>query len=103
MSHTRIEINTEPPLTELIDRATSSEIITLTDDGQEKAVLLSMEAYEHLTSTQSYQHQKLMPLDEFRSQFQQALAEAGHNTRSEIIDLVQDIKQEIDAERFQSS
>lgn len=103
MTHIRVEINTKPPLTELVDRAISSEIITLTANGQEKAVLLSVEAFEHLIGTQAYQQRELMPLDELRSQFQQALTEAGHNTRSEIIDLVQDIKQEIAAERFQSS
>lgn len=103
MTHTKVEIDTELPLTELVDQATSSEIITLTANGQEKAVLLSMKAFEQLVSIQAYRQQKLMPLDELRSQTQQVFTEAGYNTQSKIIDLVQVIKQEIAAERFQKS
>jgi len=103
MTHTKVEIDTELPLTELVDRAVSSEIITLTANGQEKAVLLSMEAFEQLVSIQSHRQQKLMPLDEFRSQSQQTFTQAGYNTPSKIIDLVQVIKQEIAAERFPAS
>ncbi|KAM3090714.1 type II toxin-antitoxin system prevent-host-death family antitoxin [Phormidesmis sp. 146-12] len=103
MTHTKVEIDTKLPLTELVDRAASSEIITLTANGQEKAVLLSMEAFEQLVSIQAYRQQKLMPLDELRSQSQQIFTQAGYTTQSQIIDLVQVVKQEIAAERFQDS
>ncbi|KAM3100243.1 hypothetical protein ACKFKG_01680 [Phormidesmis sp. 146-35] len=103
MTHTKVEIDTKLPLSELVDRAATSEIITLIANGQEKAVLLSIEAFEQLVSIQAHRQQRLMSIDELRSHAQQAFTEAEYSTHSDIINLVQDIKQEIAAERFQAS
>ncbi|MGK7898717.1 MAG: hypothetical protein AB4372_35160 [Xenococcus sp. (in: cyanobacteria)] len=42
---------------------------------------------------------KLMPLDEFQKQLQKDLKEAGYDSPEKIINLVQEIKQEMVAER----
>jgi prevent-host-death family protein len=102
MTYSKIPIDTDPSLSELIDRAASSEIITFTANGQEKAVLLSIEAFEHLISTQAYQQRHLMPLEDFRAQFKQALIDAGYTTREDVLELVQDVKREIVMERSQT-
>lgn len=65
-----IEINPNHPLAELVDCATTGhEIITLTAEGQKKAVLLSLEAFEYLIGMQQYRQRELMPDDEFHAQF----------------------------------
>lgn len=95
------EINAES-LAELVDRATTRhEIITLASEGQKKAVLLSLEAFEYLIGMQAYRQRELMPNDQFHAQFHQALVEAGYDSREAIIDLVQEVKREIAAERQQ--
>jgi prevent-host-death family protein len=82
MADTKVEIDTESPLFDLVDRAISGQdIITLTNNGQEKAVLLSVEAFEQLIGIQASRQRDLISIDELRSQFKQALAEAGYNTR----------------------
>lgn len=103
MTDSRVEINPELSLTELVDRAASSKVITLTDHGQEKAVLLSIEAFEQLVSIQAYRQRELMSIEELRSHTQQVFGEAGYHTHSDIINLVQDVKQEIVTERFQTA
>ncbi|HAX78158.1 MAG TPA: hypothetical protein DCY88_20645 [Cyanobacteria bacterium UBA11372] len=50
-----------------------------------------------------YAQRELIPLDSFQQQFQQALIEAGYDSHQKIVNLVQEIKQEIAAERQQKS
>jgi len=40
-----------------------------------------------------------MPLQQFRSEFRQALAESGCHGRDDIIDLVREVKQELSEEQ----
>lgn len=91
---------TTPDLVELLDRAnTRKEIITLTDRGEKSAVLLSLEAFKHLIGSQQYQQRDLMTKSEFQTEFSQALAEAGYDSREKIIDLVREVKLEMCEER----
>lgn len=95
------EINAEQSLAELVERAAAQEIITLTAAGQKKAVLLSLDAFESLIGMQAYRQRQLMPNGEFQAQFHQALVDAGYDSREAIIDLVQEVKREMAAERQQ--
>ncbi|MEL7223268.1 MAG: hypothetical protein AAF810_00575 [Cyanobacteria bacterium P01_D01_bin.36] len=96
-----IDVNREKPeLAELVNRAAASkEIITLTAEGNNSAVLLSLEAFEYLVGLQKYRERELMPREKFEPQFREALAEAGYDTREKMIDLVREVKQEIYEER----
>jgi hypothetical protein len=87
-------------LNDLIRRSVDEqEIFILTTDGEEKALLIGLDALENFMGMKKYAHRKLMPLDEFQEQFQQALAEAGYDSPEKIINLVQEVKQEMATER----
>lgn len=75
------------------------ECVLLTSRGRVKAVIVGVEAFESLLGTQAIAHSQRMPIEQLRREFKQALAEAGYQTRQEILDLVQEVKLEIDAER----
>ena len=80
-------------LSQLVNRATyGRELIVLTSRGQAKAVLLSVEAFEDLVEMREHAQRKLMPIDSFQQQFQQALAEVGYDSREKIVSLVQEVK-----------
>ena len=96
--------NTTPDLAELIDRAnTKQEIITLTDKGEKSAVLISLEAFNHLVGSRRYSQRDSMPKNEFQEAFGCALAEAGYDSRDKIIDLVREVKLEMYEERRRQS
>jgi prevent-host-death family protein len=102
MAASSIDLNTTPDLSDLVNRATTSqEVITLTAHGERRAVLLSLEAFEYLVGLQRYRQQELMPAHDFEHQFRQALAEVGCDSREKIIDLVREVKQELYEERQQ--
>lgn len=103
MVASNIEISgAAPGLAELVNQAaTSSEIITLTEKGKKSAVLLSIEAFEHLIGLRKARQKDLMPADDFERQFHQALVESGYDSREKIIDLVRDVKREMYEERSQ--
>ena len=97
-------IDASNQLSELVDRAADErELIILTSEGKPKAILLGVEAFEALVGMREYAHRELIPLDSFQQQFQQALIEAGYDSHQKIVNLVQEIKQEIAAERQQKS
>ncbi len=75
------------------------ECVLLTSHGRVKAVIVGVEAFESLLGSQATTHRQRMPVEQLRREFRQALAEAGYQTRQEILDLVQEIKQEILAEQ----
>jgi prevent-host-death family protein len=74
------------------------ECVMLTSRGHVKAVLIGVEAFEALLGAQTATRQSL-PVAQLRHEFKQALAAAGYRTRQEILDLVQEVKAEISAER----
>jgi len=90
-----------PPLAELLAQATSSSnVITLSADGQKRVVLLSLELFEQLVGLKQYSQKELMPANQFQQEFHRALVSAGYDTRQKIIDLVQDVKREIATEQW---
>ncbi|MEQ8539272.1 MAG: type II toxin-antitoxin system Phd/YefM family antitoxin [Coleofasciculus sp. D1-CHI-01] len=92
--------DTTSQLSELVKRVNSErELIILTTDGQAKAVLLGLEAFEDLLGMREYSQLELVPLHDFQQQFKQALIEAGYDSRDKIVNLVQDVKREMAAER----
>jgi prevent-host-death family protein len=89
-------------LSQLVNRAAyGRELIVLTSRGQAKAVILGVEAFEDLIGMHKHAQRKLMPLDSLQQQLQQALIEAGYDSREKIVDLVQQVKQEMMTEREQ--
>ena len=87
-------------LSQLINQAAyGREIVILTSRGKSKAVLLGIESFQELVGLRKYVEGDLMLLDDFQRQFQEALTEAGYDTRDKIIDLVRDAKIEMANER----
>ncbi|MBI1800330.1 MAG: type II toxin-antitoxin system Phd/YefM family antitoxin [Chloroflexi bacterium] len=99
MSHVGIA-EASRSLSQLVDRAARDrEIIILTLDGQAKAVLVGIEAFEELFGTKAQAEQPTMPLDEFQREFHEALVEAGYDSREKVIELVREVRREIAVER----
>lgn len=97
-------VDASQQLSELVNRATAEkEPIILTAEGKAKAVLLSVEAFENLVGMREYSCRELMPLESLQHQFNQALIEAGYDSREKIVNLVQEVKQKMAAERQQKS
>ena len=96
-----IDVNsTAPELTDLVDRAASSqEIIALKSDNRKKAVLINAEAFEYLVGLNEYRRSETMPADEFEKGFHRALVDAGYDSREKILDLIREVKQELCEER----
>jgi prevent-host-death family protein len=82
-------------LSQLINRAAyGRDVVVLTSRGQAKAVLLGMDAFDHLVGMRTYAEQPLMPLDEFQQKFRAALVVAGYETPEQIVALVREIRRE---------
>lgn len=82
-------------LPQLINRAAHGrDIVVLTSQGQAKAVLLGIDAFDHLVGMRAYAEQSLMPLDEFQQKFRAALIEAGYETPEQIVALVREVRRE---------
>lgn len=47
-----------------------------------------------------YSQHSLMPIEKLQSEFAKDLAEAGYQSREDILNLVQEVKQEISQERY---
>jgi prevent-host-death family protein len=104
MINPTIEVSDNHPLSDLVTQAASgSEIITLTANGLPKAVVISVEAFEYLVKMKRYKEQPLMPDERFHQEFHSSLVQAGYDSREKIINLVQEVKQEMAAEREQKS
>lgn len=104
MVASNIEVSGAPNLAELVNQSVSdSEVITLTEKGKKRAVLLSIGAFERLIGVWKARQQDLMPADDFEKQFHQALVESGYDSREKIIELVRDVKREMYEERSQLS
>lgn len=97
-----IEANHDTSLAELIRQvSTSYGAIGISVDGQQQAVILSLEAFKQLLSGKIYAEHGQLSEPEFHQQLQQALVEAGCDTRETIIDLVREVKREVAAEYVQ--
>lgn len=88
-------------LPELIEQTTSqNEPILLATEGEGRAVLLSLKAFEALIGVRQYSDRAPIPLEKLQQEFKQALAIAGYETKEQIVELVQDIKREMADERY---
>ena len=53
----------------------------VTSRGKAKAVILGVESFEELVGLSEYDELKLMPLNRFRKEFREALAESDYRSR----------------------
>jgi hypothetical protein len=65
----------------------------------EKSAVVANEVFEELVGLHDYADLELMPLEQFRSEFRQALAESGYHSRDDVVDLVRQVKRELATER----
>ena len=97
-----IEANHNTNLAELVRQvSTNQSAIGLSVDGNQQAVILSLEAFKQLLSGKIHAEHGQLSEPEFHQQLQQALVEAGFDTREKIIDLVREVKREVAAEYVQ--
>jgi prevent-host-death family protein len=88
-------------LSHLVNRAAyGREIVVLTSRGKAKAVLLGMEAFEELVGGREHSQRPLMSLDTFQHLFRQTLAEAGYETQEKIVELVREVRRDLNEERI---
>lgn len=97
-----IEASQDVQLAELVRQVNDSQsAIGLSVDGQQQAVILSVEAFKQLLSGKIYAEHGQFFESEFRQQFQQVLVEASFDTREKIIDLVRQVKRDVAEEYTQ--
>jgi predicted lactoylglutathione lyase len=98
MLHPNVEVSPNSDLTELVQQVNHSpNAIALSVEGEQKAVILSMEAFQQLIGAQINPQ---MSKAEFQQQFRQALMALGFDTREKIVDLVREAKREV-AEEYE--
>ena len=71
------------------------ECVIMTSRGRAKAVLIGVEAFEALIGVPDQAQREGLTVHQLRSQFHQALAEAGYATPEQVVDLVREIKREL--------
>lgn len=87
-------------LSHWINRASyGRDLVFVTSRGKPKAVIIGADTFALLVGMQEYVQRDLMPPETFRREFQAALAEAGFQTKEDIVTLVQEVKQEMADER----
>ncbi len=77
------------------------DLIVITSRGKAKAILIGADSFEALIGMGDYAHRELMPAEQLRQQFRQALVNAGYTDREAIVEMVRKVKQEIANERGQ--
>ena len=87
-------------LSHWINRASYGwEIVVITSRGRVKAHDGRVNMFEDLIGLGDYAERDLMPLEQLREEFRQALVEAGYQTREDLVHLVREVKAEIAAEQ----
>ena len=85
-------------LSQLIQQATSKrEAITLVQEGQQKAVLLSLEMFQTLIGISDRREQ--LSNQGFAAMSRQLFTKSGYDSPDKIMQLIQEVKQELAAER----
>lgn len=88
-------------LSQLIQQANSKrEAIALVQEGQQKAVLLSLEMFQALIGISD--RRENLSAQGFASMSSQLFTKSGYESPGQIIQLIQDVKQELATEREQS-
>lgn len=87
-----------------INRAGQSRdcVFVTTNEGQTKAVLIGIEAFESLLGIQPRPNDSSLSLAERQAEFRQALTTAGYQRREEIIALVREVRRELATERAEA-
>ena len=70
------------------------DLIVITSRGKAKAILIGADSFEALIGMGDYAHRELMPAEQLRQQFRQALMNAGYADREAIVEMVRKVKQE---------
>jgi prevent-host-death family protein len=87
-------------LSQLIQQANSKqEAIALVQEGQPKAVLLSLEMFKHLIGISDRREQ--LSNEGFATMSRQLFTKSGYDSTDKIMELIHDVKQEISIEREQ--
>ncbi len=87
-------------LSQLIQQATTKrEAITLVQEGQQKAVLLSLEMFQHLIEISD--HREQLSSERFAAMSRQLFVKSGYDSTDKVMELIQEVKQEISTEREQ--
>ena len=87
-------------LSQLIQQATSKrEAITLVQEGQQKAVLLSLEMFQALIGISD--RRENLSAEGFADVSQQLFTKSGYDSPDKIMHLIQEVKQELATEREQ--
>ena len=85
-------------LSQLIQQATSKrEAITLVQEGQQKAVLLSLEMFQTLIGIRDRREQ--LSAQGFAAISRQLFTKSGYDSPDKIMQLIQEVKQELATER----
>lgn len=87
-------------LSQLIQQATSKrEAITLVQEGQQKAVLLSLEMFQALIGISD--RRENLSAEGLAAMSRQLFTKSGYDSPDKIMQLIQDVKQELATEREQ--
>jgi hypothetical protein len=87
-------------LSQLIQQANSKrEPIALVQEGQQRAVLLSLEMFQYLIGISDRYEQ--LSAEGFTAMSRQLFVESGNDSAEKIMELIQEIKLEISTEREQ--
>jgi PHD/YefM family antitoxin component YafN of YafNO toxin-antitoxin module len=87
-------------LSQLIQQATSKrEAITLVQEGQQKAVLLSLEMFQALIGISD--RRENLSAEGFADMSRQLFTKSGYDSPDKIMQLIQEVKQELATEREQ--
>lgn len=93
-----VTVRDNQELSQLIQQATSKrEAITLVQEGQQKAVLLSLEMFQTLIGISDRREQ--LSAQGFAAISRQLFTKSGYDSPDKIMQLIQDVKQELAAER----
>lgn len=85
-------------LSQLIQKATSKrEAITLVQEGQQKAVLLSLEMFQNLIGISDRREQ--LSVVEFSDVSRQLFTTSGYDSAEKIMQLLHEVKEELAVER----
>jgi prevent-host-death family protein len=71
------------------------ECVIVTSRGRAKAVLIGVEAFEALIGVPDHTRRESLPVQQLRSEFNLALAEAGYGTPEQVVNLVREVKREL--------
>ena len=87
-----------------VNRAEQSRdcVVVTAHDGQARAVLIGIDTFTSMLGIQDRVEQAPLSVAELQQGLRQALAEAGYETRDEIVALVKDVRRELAAERAET-